>query len=102
MPAWIDTGFSGALALPNEQVTRLALQKVGTAAGGLADGSRVTFHTYACHISWFGAERHLEALASAGHFALIGLGLLEDYILTIDYPSRTVTLVLSAGPAPAP
>jgi clan AA aspartic protease len=102
LDAWIDTGFGGSLMLPTDHVTRLALLKSGEAVGGLADGSRVNFDTYGCHINWFEAERRVEALASTGRFALIGLGLLEDYILTINYPRRTVTVAQSAEPPAAP
>jgi hypothetical protein len=49
-------------------------------------------------VEWFGGKRPVTALVDNGRFAMIGLHLLEDYVLTIDYPARTVTVQLPATP----
>jgi clan AA aspartic protease len=100
LEAWVDTGFGGFLLLPTDQVAALGLPNLGPVTGGVADGSQVTFDTYACLVEWFGVKRSLIALSGRGQHALIGLGLLEDCTLTIDYPGRIVTLVPSATAPP--
>jgi clan AA aspartic protease len=95
--AWIDTGFTGDLLLLPDQISALDLPAVASVRGATADGSHVIFATHACLLEWLGQIRRFEALAGAGRFALIGVRLIEDCTLTIDYPNRTVLL----KPAPA-
>lgn len=100
LDAWIDTGFTGSLMLPAEQIAHLGLPPVTPIPAGLADGSRTMFDTYACQVDWFGRVRAVDAMAGTGRFALIGVALIEDHVLTIDYPRRGVTLVQTALPSP--
>jgi clan AA aspartic protease len=102
LEAWIDTGFTGGLSLTPGHIALLGLSRSSTVPGALADGSRVIFETFSCQVEWFGVRKAIEAIGSSGQFALIGVGLLEDATLFVDYPARTVTLTLSAGPQPAP
>jgi len=71
---WIDTGFTATLLLPSGHIATLGLEPSSTVQGTVADGSRVFFDTYQCRIDWFGMRREIEAIAGAGEFALIGLG----------------------------
>jgi hypothetical protein len=48
-----------------------------------------------CQVNWFGQSQIVEVFGSAGANALVGLRLLEDLVLTIDYPARTVFLAVS-------
>lgn len=89
---WIDTGFTGALLLTEAQVVALGLPRSMAVPGALADGSQVQFETCHCRVDWFGTTRPVLAILGSGRFALIGIGLLEDVIVTIDYPGRRVTL----------
>jgi predicted aspartyl protease len=100
--AWIDTGFNSALYLTLDQVAALGLVQSGSVPGVVGDGSRVQFQTYSCQVEWFGTLRPVEAVVGGGRFALIGIGLLEDLIVTVDYPARIVQLPESAGPLAAP
>jgi clan AA aspartic protease len=90
--AWIDTGFTGDLVLPQTVIDELALTLSGTVAAVLADGSQVAMKTYRCFIHWFDELRRLEVVASEGECPLLGVGLLLDRELRIDYQSREITL----------
>jgi clan AA aspartic protease len=90
--AWIDTGFTGDLVLPQEQIETLGLEQSGTVKAILADGSEAALMTYACELEWFGERRHLEVVANHGEFPLLGTGLLLGHQLRISY--RTSELAI--------
>lgn len=92
LDGWIDTGFTGELVLPREQVVRLGLPLGPAVRAGLADGSEVELDTYTCILEWFGEWRRIEVVANQGQFPLIGVGLLLDRELRIDYRGKMVTL----------
>jgi len=58
----------------------------------LADGSHTTLPSYECLVSWLGMYRRIDVAAGQGPIALVGIGLLKDYRLTIDYAARTVRI----------
>jgi clan AA aspartic protease len=90
--AWIDTGFTGDLVLPQPLVDELSLPLTGTVAAVLADGSQTTMEAYECFIEWFDKLQRLQVVANDGSHALIGVGLLLDYELRIDYRSKEIAL----------
>ena len=90
--AWIDTGFTGDLVLPQTVIDDMALTLTGTVSAVLADGSEAVMKTYRCFIQWFDDLRRLEVVANQGEHALLGVGLLLDRELRIDYRSRAVTV----------
>jgi len=90
--AWIDTGFTGDLVLPQSIVDALSLPISGTVDAVLADGSQTALNTYSCRITWFNKVRELEVVANNGQFSLLGVGLLLDHDLRISYCERTVVL----------
>ena len=98
--AAIDTGCSNGLVLLWDQVFAFGLKKAETTRATLADRRTVMFACYLTEVEWFGDLRTVRTFGSAGPHALVGLGLLEDLILTIDYPARTVSLLPSSS-APA-
>ena len=59
--AWIDTGFTGDLVLPQVIIDTLALPHSGTVDAILADGSQIEMKTHTCFVNWFGEERRLAA-----------------------------------------
>jgi clan AA aspartic protease len=89
---WIDTGFTGEVALPQSTISNLHLSQSGTVDAELADGSPVTLATYTCLVDWFGKERTVQAVATSGSDALLGVGLLRERILTVDYRAETVAV----------
>jgi clan AA aspartic protease len=93
LAVWIDTGFTGDLVLPQNLIDEIFLPQSGTVGAVLADGSQVALRTYTCLISWFGQQRRLEVVANDGEYPLLGVGLLADRELRIDYRSKAITLV---------
>jgi clan AA aspartic protease len=90
--AWIDTGFSGDLVLPLQQIEDFALPQSGTVGAILADGSQVTLKTHSCLIEWFGKLRELEVVANEGACPLLGVGLLMGLDLRISYRSGEIVI----------
>ena len=90
--AWIDTGFTVDLVLPQSIIDQLALPFAGAVEAVLADGSKVKLKVYACYIQWFNALLELEVVANDGACPLLGVGLLFDRDLRIDYRSKVITL----------
>jgi clan AA aspartic protease len=89
---WIDTGFTGDLVLPDSVIQSLSLTLSGTVSAVLADGSQVAMRTYSCHIDWFGKWQSLEVVASDAQFPILGVGLLLNHSLRIDYATKEITL----------
>jgi clan AA aspartic protease len=92
LQAWVDTGFTGDLILPQSMVDELNLSATGVIEAVLADGSQVTLIRYTCNLPWFGEIHQLEVVANMGPMPLIGIGLLESRRLLIDYKMRTTEL----------
>jgi clan AA aspartic protease len=92
LDAWIDTGCTGELVIPKAIIGSIGLTRSGQVKAGLGDGSVVLLDTYTCLIEWFGKTIQIEAVSNDGRFPLIGVGLMEDFELTVNYPARTVTL----------
>jgi clan AA aspartic protease len=89
---WVDTAFTGELVIPRGTVETLGLRQSAAVLAGLADGTRVVLETYTCLIEWFGQERSVEVVVSEGQFPLLGVGLLKNRRLEIDYRSRTLSI----------
>jgi clan AA aspartic protease len=89
---WIDTAFTGGLAIPRKQVGELGLSKKSAAAAILADGSRVELETYACFLDWFGKTYATQVVASDAEYPLLGTIFLDAHRLEIDYKAKTVEL----------
>ncbi len=92
MDAWIDTGFTGELVLPQDVIDELALSQSGTVNAELGDGSVTTLPTYTCLIDWFGQALSIEVVANAGSLPLLGTGLLKDRTLMIDYRQKSLSI----------
>jgi predicted aspartyl protease len=89
---WIDTGFTGELVLPQLLIDELLLTLTGTVSATLADGSRTVLTTYECFIGWFDEIKRLEVVANQGSTALLGVGLLLNRQLTINYRLGHISL----------
>lgn len=92
--AWIDTGFTGDLVLPQSLIDDLQLAITGSIDGVLADGSAIELSTYHCELDWFGKRRSLEVIANSGQTPLLGVGLLLAKELCVDYSNLELTLTL--------
>ena len=91
--SWIDTAYTGELSLPLNVIAALGLQQKAFVTIRQAAGSAISIETYTCLVDWFGQSREVEALFTSARFPLLGVHLLADHKLTIDYPARTVTLL---------
>jgi clan AA aspartic protease len=90
--AWIDTGFTGELVLPQDQIAALGLSRSAVVTAELGDGSHTVLEVYSCLIEWFGRVQQLEVIANTGTSPLLGVGLLQGRTLTIDYASCTLAI----------
>ena len=89
---WIDTGFTGDLVLPSQQIRDLGLFQSGTVKAILADGSEVALQRFACTVDWFGERRELEVVANDGEYPLLGVGMLVGHDLTISYRTGEILI----------
>lgn len=90
--AWIDTGFTGDLVMPNASIEALGLELSGSVDAILADGTQVALSTYTCAIEWFGQTKSLEIVANNGACPLLGVGLLLGLELRVDYGNLRLEL----------
>lgn len=91
--AIVDTGFTGALSIPSRWVTRLGLPQRDIRPTVLADGSYRVVRIYLIDIDWIGGVVTAEAFESASDEVLVGAGLLQGRLLTVDYgPARSVEI----------
>jgi predicted aspartyl protease len=89
---WLDTAFTGGLAIPLEQIAQLGLVKESSAEAILAVGRSVELETYACFLDWFGNTYETQIVASEGKYPLLGTILLDSHRLEIDYKAKTLEL----------
>lgn len=92
LDAWIDTGFTGELVLPQPIVTSFGLPLGPFVMARLADGSDIQLDTYTCHLEWFDEWKRIEVVANQGQYPLLGVGLLLDHDLHIDYRSKSIVI----------
>jgi len=92
LDAWIDTGFTGELVLPQASVTSLGLPLGPAVMARLADGSDVQLDTYTCQLEWFDEWKRIEVVANDGQYPLLGVGMLLDRDLHVDYRAKTVSV----------
>jgi len=91
----IDTGFNGALSLPDSVMEGITLLKMGPTEYVMADGTISSSDMYAAEIMWLGKVREVEIISSTSDIPLIGMDLLQ-YAKTTLYPSKNI---LSIEPA---
>jgi clan AA aspartic protease len=90
---WIDTAFNGFLVFPQEMIEKLGLQQEAATEAILADGSRVTLASFACHVEWFGELVPAQVIGNNGKLPLLGTELLAKRKLLIDYPAGVVSII---------
>jgi clan AA aspartic protease len=92
LTAWIDTAFTGDLVIPRHLVKSLGLAQSAAVTATLADSTETVLETFACIVEWFGRQQVVEVVQSNGQVPLLGIGLLCDRRLEIDYRSQTVVV----------
>ena len=90
--SWIDTAFDGHLVFSQNLIDELGLETLVETEAILADGSRVQLETYLCYLGWFGEKMPVQVIANDGKVPLLGIGLLTERILHIDYAQRELQL----------
>jgi len=90
--AWIDTAFNGFLVFPHETIKELGLQQEAATDAVLADGTRVTLESFACHVEWFGEIAPAQVIGNNGKLPLLGTELLVKRKLLIDYVTGVVSI----------
>lgn len=84
----VDTGFTGALVLPQALVARLGLPVVGREIFEMVGGQRFVASVALADIEWLGETRTVRVIISED--TLLGTELLEGTRLTIDYIAYTM------------
>ena len=79
----VDTGFTGWLVLPEEDIRRLALTGGGSRDSVIASGSMERFDYYGTSASWHGQLRTIEVFQSIDQ-PLLGMELLEGSRVSVD------------------
>ena len=92
LTVWIDTAFTGELVIPRTTIESLGLPQSAAVMAGLADGTQVVLESYSCVIDWFGDLRLVEVIENDGQIPLLGVGLLSDRRLEVDYRNRSLVL----------
>ncbi len=95
--AILDTGFGGAIALPQRLVDHLGLRQSDRGYFTLADGSMRELAIFAAEIGWLGKWRRHEVIAM-GDGPLVRMALLRGRRLELDAVEGGAVRV---GPIPA-
>ena len=82
--AWVDTGFDGALVLPQHVIDDLGLLPDPAISIQLADGSDVELQSYNVTVVWEGMERRVHVVPTQG-FILVGLHLFHRHQLNVTF-----------------
>lgn len=80
----VDTGFEGALTLPEKAVQALQLTYLGDRTDNLANNTNVATDVYAAVVVWEGAEIPVAVLA-LGQRPLVGTALIKGCRLSVDF-----------------
>ena len=81
--AIIDTGFNGWLSLSPDLITELGITWKRRGQAVLGDGSECIFNVYEAVVVWDGISL-LIPIDEADSEPLIGMSLMEGYLLTIE------------------
>lgn len=93
----VDTGFSGALMLPQRIVESLGVPIIGKETFQLVFGNSIVASLALVEIGWLGQQRLVRVIVSKGSDALIGAELLDRNRLVIDYMIDRVTLMTNGA-----
>jgi len=86
----IDTGFTGALVLPQELVARLKLPIVGCEVFEMVGGRRFVAGVALAEVEWLGRKTTFRVIVSED--TLLGTEMLDGCRLVIGYAAHTITV----------
>lgn len=90
--ALIDTGFSGDVCIPARTAEKLGLIFTGQEKFELANGQWITQFYFRGRVRFLGRTQDAVILVSDSEVAQVGVSLLADCRLTIDFPTNKVTI----------
>lgn len=90
--AIVDSGFNGELELPERLQSQIKARFVGRATSLLAANQRIEEDIFLVEIPFEGRTVRAQATFVDGDEILIGTGMLWNYELRINFPSRTVAI----------
>lgn len=91
----VDTGFTGALVLPQSLVTRLGIPIVGREVFEIVGGRQFVAGVALAEVEWPGATRTVRVIVSED--TLLSTELLDSTKLVIDYIDYVVHTVTIGG-----
>lgn len=91
--ALVDTGFDGWVCLPTPIAIQLGLELFGLQVVELGDGSEIEELVFRGKVTFKQKRRNVDITLTNSADALLGTGLLEDSVLTIDFVERTMEIV---------
>lgn len=91
----VDTGFTGALVLPQSLVARLNLPIVGREVFEMVGGRRFVAGVALAEVVWLGETKTVRVIVSED--TLLGTELLDGTRLLIDYVAHTLTISAEEG-----
>ena len=92
LQVWVDTAFTGDLALSESLIRQLGLRKATGTWAVYADGTTKRVDAFTGFIEWFGETRKIEVVAGNNATPLLGVCLLLGHRLEVDYHALTVTI----------
>jgi predicted aspartyl protease len=88
----VDTGFTGELCAPQEVIeNELGLSPTGSRVYSMSDGWKTQVPVYRTRVMWHGEARWV-TICSGTTQKLLGMGMLEHSVLTVDGKAGTVTV----------
>ena len=90
--AVIDTGFSGFLCIPVSVAIQIGLELFGQETVILADGSKKRQLTFLGTVVFEKKEIPIEISLTNADEALLGVGLLQNKKLEINFPQKIVSI----------
>lgn len=90
--AVIDTGFAGHLCIPFAIAEKLGLELTGVVETVLGDGQWIKQYEFSGKVRFMGTTQEVAILLTSGNRSQIGLLLLAEFKLSINFPSNKVRL----------
>ncbi len=88
----LDTGFNGWLLLPRKFVEANSLLFVGREEVVMVEEISTEIDTAAAEVNWMDSDLSIHIFVSETDEALIGVEMLVDSILEVDYKNQTVKI----------
>ena len=88
----IDSGFQGTLMLPKDFAEDNSIEILGQETFIAAERTQVQINSAIAEIKWFSEQFEVPIFVSNSDDALIGVEMLLDTILEIDYINSTVKI----------